>query len=108
MCACTCVRLPLRSLHSFTPWWILQESAEEVTARLLAAGIDSRAYHAGRSDGDRKAIQRDFMEGSLRVVVATVAFGLGLDKPDLTVVLHYNMPRNLESYVQVWFLSMIV
>ena len=75
--------------------------AEEVASRLLASGIDAQAYHAGRSPSDRDNIQRNFMQGKLRVVAATVAFGLGLDKPDLSVVLHYNMPRNLESYLQV-------
>ncbi|NXT25243.1 RECQ4 helicase, partial [Syrrhaptes paradoxus] len=58
------------------------------------------AYHAGLSASERRRIQKSFMSGQLRVVVATVAFGMGLDKPDVRGVIHYNMPKNFESYVQ--------
>ncbi|NWU72891.1 RECQ4 helicase, partial [Pterocles burchelli] len=58
------------------------------------------AYHAGLSASERRRIQKSFMSGQLRVVVATVAFGMGLDKPDVRGVVHYNMPKNFESYVQ--------
>ncbi|KAF1672356.1 ATP-dependent DNA helicase Q4, partial [Pygoscelis papua] len=58
------------------------------------------AYHAGLSAAERRRVQKSFMSGQLRVVVATVAFGMGLDKPDVRGVVHYNMPKNFESYVQ--------
>ncbi|XP_053916305.1 ATP-dependent DNA helicase Q4 isoform X2 [Cuculus canorus] len=58
------------------------------------------AYHAGLSASERRRVQNNFMSGQLRVVVATVAFGMGLDKPDVRGVVHYNMPKNFESYVQ--------
>ncbi|NXF64983.1 RECQ4 helicase, partial [Ciccaba nigrolineata] len=58
------------------------------------------AYHAGLSSAERRRVQNAFMKGQLRVVVATVAFGMGLDKPDVRGVVHYNMPKNFESYVQ--------
>lgn len=57
-------------------------------------------YHAGLSAAERRRVQRGFMSGRLRVVVATVAFGMGLDKADVRGVVHYNMPKNFESYVQ--------
>ncbi|XP_026723189.1 ATP-dependent DNA helicase Q4, partial [Athene cunicularia] len=58
------------------------------------------AYHAGLSSAERRRVQSAFMKGQLRVVVATVAFGMGLDKPDVRGIVHYNMPKNFESYVQ--------
>ncbi|XP_074841678.1 ATP-dependent DNA helicase Q4 [Carettochelys insculpta] len=58
------------------------------------------AYHGGMSATERRRVQVDFMCGRLRLVVATVAFGMGLDKSDVRGVVHYNMPKNFESYVQ--------
>ncbi|XP_055933732.1 ATP-dependent DNA helicase Q4-like [Argiope bruennichi] len=60
----------------------------------------AEAYHAGLAPPRRRSIQKQFMSGKLRIVVATVAFGMGLDKPDVRAVIHYNMPKNFESYVQ--------
>ncbi|XP_076866047.1 ATP-dependent DNA helicase Q4 isoform X2 [Brachyhypopomus gauderio] len=60
----------------------------------------AEAYHAGLSAAERRRVQNNFMCGELRVVVATVAFGMGLDKPDVRAVVHYNMPKSFESYVQ--------
>lgn len=61
---------------------------------------DAESYHAGLTPAQRKRVQNAFMSGRLRVVVATVAFGMGLDKPDVRGVIHYNMPKSMESYVQ--------
>ncbi|KAM4700283.1 ATP-dependent DNA helicase Q4 isoform 2-T2 [Discoglossus pictus] len=58
------------------------------------------SYHAGMSAAQRRRVQNNFMSGQLRLVVATVAFGMGLDKSDVRGVIHYNMPKNFESYVQ--------
>ncbi|KAI5091545.1 ATP-dependent DNA helicase Q4 [Silurus meridionalis] len=60
----------------------------------------SEAYHAGMSASERRRVQNNFMCGELRVVVATVAFGMGLDKSDVRGIIHYNMPKSFESYVQ--------
>lgn len=62
--------------------------------------VMAESYHAGMSASQRKSVQNKFMSGSLRIVVATVAFGMGLDKSDVRAVLHYNMPKSFESYVQ--------
>lgn len=58
------------------------------------------AYHAGMCSQERRRVQRAFMDGQLRVVVATVAFGMGLDRPDVRAVLHLGLPPSFESYVQ--------
>ncbi|XP_076610856.1 ATP-dependent DNA helicase Q4 [Chaetodon auriga] len=57
-------------------------------------------YHAGLSASERRRVQNNFMCGELRIVVATVAFGMGLDKSDVRGIIHYNMPKSFESYVQ--------
>ncbi|XP_014117701.1 PREDICTED: ATP-dependent DNA helicase Q4, partial [Pseudopodoces humilis] len=60
----------------------------------------SAAYHAGLAPRERRKIQRDFMENRIRVLCATISFGMGLDKSDIRGIIHYNIPGNLESYVQ--------
>eukprot|EP00076_Gallus_gallus_P038361 XP_025003899.1 ATP-dependent DNA helicase Q4 isoform X4 [Gallus gallus] len=70
------------------------------SGRRLQPDQIAAAYHAGLTAAERRRVQSAFMRGRLRVVVATVAFGMGLDKADVRAVLHYNMPRNFESYVQ--------
>uniref|UniRef100_A0A3B5PVH0 DNA 3'-5' helicase n=1 Tax=Xiphophorus maculatus TaxID=8083 RepID=A0A3B5PVH0_XIPMA len=60
----------------------------------------AEAYHAGLSGSERRRVQNNFMCGELRIVVATVAFGMGLDKSDVRGIVHYNMPKSFESYVQ--------
>ncbi|NP_001399966.1 ATP-dependent DNA helicase Q4 isoform 14 [Homo sapiens] len=60
----------------------------------------AEAYHAGMCSRERRRVQRAFMQGQLRVVVATVAFGMGLDRPDVRAVLHLGLPPSFESYVQ--------
>ncbi|XP_017275953.1 ATP-dependent DNA helicase Q4 [Kryptolebias marmoratus] len=60
----------------------------------------AEAYHAGLSGAERRRVQNNFMCGELRIVVATVAFGMGLDKSDVRGIIHYNMPKSFESYVQ--------
>lgn len=60
----------------------------------------AEAYHAGMSAAQRRKIQKHFMDGSLKIIVATVAFGMGINKPDIRCIIHYNMPPSFESYVQ--------
>ena len=60
----------------------------------------AEAYHAGLSPGTRKAIQNRFISGRLRVIVATMAFGMGIDMRNIRSVIHFNMPKSIENYVQ--------
>ncbi len=78
----------------------LQQTAEEVSTYLQKNGIASRAYHAGLPDEFRASAQDDFMAGRTRVIVATIAFGMGIDKADIRAVYHYNLPKSLENYTQ--------
>jgi ATP-dependent DNA helicase RecQ len=77
-----------------------RKRVEEVTDSLQRAGIKCARYHAGMEDSDRKRIQDAFARDKLRVIVATNAFGMGIDKPDVRAVIHHDMPDSLESYYQ--------
>jgi len=78
----------------------LQHTAESVATTLRKAGVNALAYHAGLPDDYRAEVQDRFMRGEAPVVVATIAFGMGIDKADLRAVYHYNLPKSLESYLQ--------
>jgi len=78
----------------------LQKTAERVAQALVEAGVLAAAYHAGMTAPDRARIQDAFMADELRVVVATIAFGMGIDKADIRAVYHYNLPKSLEGYSQ--------
>ena len=78
----------------------LQRTAEKLAARLAEAGWPARAYHAGMQDDQRAAVQEWFMAGERGMVVATIAFGMGVEKADIRYVYHYNPPKSLESYSQ--------
>jgi ATP-dependent DNA helicase RecQ len=73
---------------------------EELAWVLRQAGVTARAYHAGMVPEQREAVQDDFLAGTTQVVVATKAFGLGVNKPDIGWVVHYDLPESLESYAQ--------
>ena len=73
---------------------------EEVCEALRARGIAATRYHAGLSDAERRQNQDDFLYDRAEVMVATNAFGMGIDKSNVAFVIHYNMPKNLESYYQ--------
>jgi ATP-dependent DNA helicase RecQ len=74
--------------------------AEELAVKLQAAGIQAEAYHAGIERVERDRVQSRFMLGEVRVMTATIAFGMGVDKADVRVVAHYNLSRSLEAYYQ--------
>lgn len=76
----------------------LQRTAEEVAAYLTRGGLAAEAYHAGLKAEERNAIQDAFMASKQSVIVATIAFGMGIDKADIRYVYHYNLPKGLESY----------
>lgn len=78
----------------------LQQSAEQVANHLNQQGISAVAYHAGLDDALRSTIQDDFMAGKINTVVATIAFGMGVDKSDIRYVIHYDLPKSIENYSQ--------
>ena len=77
-----------------------RKRVEEVCSSLCAKGYSATRYHAGLSDEERRKNQDDFVYDRKRIMVATNAFGMGIDKSDVRYVIHYNMPKNLESYYQ--------
>ncbi len=77
-----------------------RKAVEEVCDRLNGAGFAAARYHAGLSDEERKQNQEDFQYDRVRVMVATNAFGMGIDKSNVRYVVHYNMPRSMEAYYQ--------
>ena len=76
------------------------KAVNELTAFLLDEGIDAAAYHGRLKNSDRSRNQDRFMDGDLKVMVATNAFGLGIDKSDIRFVIHHHLPANLEAYYQ--------
>ena len=78
----------------------LQHSAEDVAGYLIQQGVRASAYHAGLEDRKRQQIQTDFMAGQIDVVVATIAFGMGIDKSNIRFVIHYDLPKSIENYSQ--------
>ena len=77
-----------------------RKRVEEVAERLRAAGFTAAAYHAGLPDNERTRVQEAFQRDDIRIVVATVAFGMGIDKSNVRYVVHYDMPKSVESYYQ--------
>lgn len=78
----------------------LQKTAEDVAGFLCTNGMKAKPYHAGMDMEERERIQNDFMGGQLNLVVATIAFGMGIDKRDIRRIIHYNLPKSIESYSQ--------
>ena len=73
---------------------------EELANYLTARGVSADRFHAGLQPEEKKTTQRSFIEGELRVIVATNAFGMGIDKPDVRLVVHADVPSSLENYLQ--------
>ena len=78
----------------------LQNSAESVAQFLANNNINAQAYHAGFDSDKRQHIQNQFMQGHIQVVVATIAFGMGIDKSDIRFVVHHDLPKSIENYSQ--------
>lgn len=93
-------RLQERPVGATIVYVSLQKTAVEVANRLQAAGFDARHYHAGLKPEEREDVQDWFMASSSGIVVATIAFGMGVDKSDIRAVYHYNLPKSLENYSQ--------
>ena len=78
----------------------LQKTAEQIAEHLSRHGIGAHAYHAGMPHDQREHIQRQFMDGQLNCIVATIAFGMGIDKSDIRNVVHFDLPKSIENYSQ--------
>ncbi|RMG77165.1 MAG: DNA helicase RecQ [Bacteroidetes bacterium] len=79
---------------------LTRKDTENLCATLLAAGIKAGFYHAALSSEERSRIQEAFIKDEIPVITATVAFGMGIDKSNVRWVIHYNLPKNIESYYQ--------
>lgn len=77
-----------------------QKSTEDLTKRLRDSGFGALYYHAGMDPRSREETQDRFLKEEVKLIVATVAFGMGIDKPDIRFIIHYDMPKNLETYCQ--------
>ena len=78
----------------------LQKTAEQIAEHLNRNGIQAEAYHAGLPHDKREGIQQRFMSGRSHCIVATIAFGMGIDKSDIRNVLHFDLPKSIENYSQ--------
>jgi len=93
-------RLQTRAAGTTIVYVTLQRTAENIAEFLAENGLPARAYHAGLESEERNATQNWWMAGNDRIVVATIAFGMGIDKSDVRYVYHFNLPKGLENYAQ--------
>jgi ATP-dependent DNA helicase RecQ len=77
-----------------------RKRTEEIATQLELGGLQAAAYHAGLTPERRQDVQEQFIRDDLKIVVATVAFGMGIDKPDVRFVVHYDLPKHIEGYYQ--------
>jgi ATP-dependent DNA helicase Q4 len=79
----------------------LQHTTDDLANYLKHHQLNAHSYHAGKTTSERKKIQNQFMNNEVSIIVSTVAFGMGIDKQDIRAVIHFNLPRSVENYVQV-------
>ncbi len=93
----------LLSVHPHLPTIVyvtLQHTAEAVAKHLQMLGFSAQAYHAGMESDKRQQIQTRFMQGDMNCIIATIAFGMGIDKSDIRRVVHFDLPKSIENYSQ--------
>lgn len=88
------------TIGSLIIYVLTRKKAENIAELIQGNGVRCEAYHAGLPLKKRRDIHEHFVRDKLRIVVATVAFGMGIDKPDVRVVIHYGAPKDIESYYQ--------
>jgi ATP-dependent DNA helicase RecQ len=102
---------PMKQLHEFLQtqtqtqlsgivYCGTRANVENVTAKLQELGYKARSYHAGLPHNERREVQNQFRYDQIDIVVATIAFGMGIDKPNVRFVAHYDLPKTIESYYQ--------
>ena len=77
-----------------------RQGTEDLASRLSGQGLRALPYHAGLEDDVRRETQERFLQGDAPIIVATIAFGMGVDKPDVRLVVHYDLPKSVEGYYQ--------
>ena len=77
-----------------------RSATEDVADLLRAHGFKAKSYHAGMTNDVRQRIQQEFLNDDVEIICATIAFGMGIDKPNIRYVIHNNMPQNIEGYYQ--------
>ncbi|MCS7072972.1 MAG: ATP-dependent DNA helicase, partial [Bacteroidia bacterium] len=91
----------LRKIHGSGVIYVRSRKATETIAdQLLSAGISAAPYHGGMNTQQRNSVQQQWLDNRIRIMVATNAFGMGIDKPDVRIVIHIDLPPDLESYYQ--------
>ncbi len=99
------VRQTMNFIHKFPNqpgivYCLARRQVDDLTAALIKFGLSAKPYHAGLTDDERRQNQEAFIRDDVQIMVATIAFGMGINKPNIRFVLHYDLPQNIESYYQ--------